>query len=348
MRKVLIITILFVVFAFFCGGLYIHNLALKNNFRAERGHPTYIFIGENDTFDSVLRQCIERNLVINSTSFERWARLKHCETALKSGCYAVEHGMNNRQMVNRLMSGQQAPIQLTFNNVRLPEQLAARLGRQLMHDSAYWMDRFNDAAFLANYGTSRTMLLAFFVPNTYEVYWNVGDTTLFARMKREHERFWTAQRRAEADAIGLTPDEVVTLAAIVEEETNSVREKPIVARLYMNRLQCGMRLQSDPTVKYAVGDFTLTQVLNSHLQTLSPYNTYLHTGLPPGPIRMASIESVDAVLHADQNDYLYMCARPELDGTHNFTASAAEHARNAKLYHKALRHWQQQQSQIHY
>ena len=205
-----------------------------------------------------------------------------------------------------------------------------------MTDSASLMNAFSSQSLIDSLGYTAETLPALFIPDTYEVYWTLTPKLFAERMIHEHDVYWNDSRRALAARLGLTPDEVVTLASIVDEETAKNDEKPVVARLYLNRLAIGMRLQADPTVKYAVGDPTLRRILFVHLETPSPYNTYLHEGLPPSPIRLPSLQAVEAVLHPADHDWLYMCAREDFSGYHNFARSLADHNVNARRYQAAL------------
>jgi len=215
--------------------------------------------------------------------------------------------------------------------------MAALLAPHLMIDSVAIANALKDTVLCHQLGYDTATVVALFVPNTYEVYWNISAEALLQRMKKENDAFWNAQGRKEkAAALGLTPVEVATLASIVDEETAANAEKPTIAGLYLNRLRQGMLLQADPTVKFALGDFTLRRILNRHLEVDNPYNTYLYPGLPPGPIRVPSVVGIDAVLNHQQHDYLYMCAKEDFSGTHNFAHTLQEHLRNAARYAAAL------------
>ena len=194
----------------------------------------------------------------------------------------------------------------------------------------------NDSTWCDSLGFTRETIPALFIPNTYEIYWNVSPERFMARMKQEYNRFWTEERRKKAEALGLTPVEVSTLASIVEEESAVADEYPTIAGLYLNRLKAGMPLQADPTVKFAAGDFALQRILDKHLAIDSPYNTYKYAGLPPGPIRIPSIRAIDAVLNPAHHRYFYMCAKEDFSGRHNFAATLAEHNRNANRYRAEL------------
>jgi len=255
---------------------------------------------------------------------------------VRPGRYAVEKGDNILSIFRRMRNGMQEPVDLTIPSVRTLNDLASFLGEHLMTDSAEFAKDFADSVFAAKYGYTPQTLPALFIPNTYEVYWNISIDDFMQRMKRENDAFWTKERDQKARKAGFTHEEVITIASIVDEETANNAEKPMVAGMYIKRLQIGMPLQADPTVKFAVGDFSLRRILHEHLKADSPYNTYLYEGLPPGPIRIPSIAGIDAVLNYVQHDYIYMCAKEDFSGTHNFAATYIEHMRNARRYAKAL------------
>ncbi len=261
-------------------------------------------------------------------------------TILPPGCYPVFPEMTHLQLIQRVQRGEQVPVKLTINYMRLPEQFASKVANQLMLDSAEIMNYITDKQKMDELGYAPEHLFALVVRNTYEVWWTVSVEKLMQRLKKENDAFWNANnRRAKAEKLGLTIPEVITLASIVEEETNHQPEKSRVAGLYLNRLRKGIRLQSDPTVKYALKDFKLNRILFEHLKVDDPYNTYKYAGLPPGPICLPSIATIDAVLNAEKHNYIYMCAHPDFNGTHNFAVTLAEHNRNAAKYHVALRKW---------
>lgn len=254
----------------------------------------------------------------------------------RTGRYRVKSGTSCLQLYRQLRNGTQEPLLLLVPNARTMDKLAASLSQSLMVDSAEIASALTDNSFCETYGYTTATIPALFIPNTYEVYWNITVDKLMEKMQRENKAFWTADREAKAKACGMTHEEVATLASIVDEETANNGEKPMIAGLYLNRLKTGMPLQADPTVKFAVGDFSLRRILNVHLLTESPYNTYKVVGLPPGPIRIASIAGLDAVLNHAEHNYLYMCAKEDFSGTHNFAATYSEHLKNARRYVKAL------------
>lgn len=252
------------------------------------------------------------------------------------GAYRVEKGMSPFDLWRKLSSGAQSPVKFTFNNLRTVTDFAESASRQLCMDKNDILRLLTDSASCASFGFTPQTVPAMLIPDTYEVYWSVKPEKLLEKMHDNYIRFWNDERKTKAKKLGLTPEEVVTLASIVEEETAYSPEKGKVSRLYLNRLSKGMKLQSDPTVKFAIGDFSLKRILHKHLAANSPYNTYAVQGLPPGPIRMPEKSTVNAVLNAPPHDYIYMCAKADFSGSHEFTASYAEHLRYARLYQAAL------------
>lgn len=255
----------------------------------------------------------------------------------KTGYYRFPAEMGNKHLIRRLQLGNETPIQLSFTHViRTRTQLAGALSKKLLVDSADVIQRLDNPSYMAQYGLTPETAVCMFIPNTYEVYWTTSVDKLFARMYKEYQQFWNEERRAKAQALGLTPVEVATLASIVASETNKTTEHPLIASLYLNRLNKGIALQACPTVIFAVGDFKIRRVLKRHLRIDSPYNTYTHQGLPPGPIRLPRPDVMDAVLNAPKTDYLYMCANPDFSGTHVFSSSYSKHSAVARQYQREL------------
>lgn len=302
-------------------------------------HPkktTYVYIDRDDTADSIYNKVKAQGKPGNFNGFLWMARWRDFDTRIHTGRYAIRPNENVYHVFSRLYRGYQEPTNLTIGNVRTLDRLARNVGRQLMIDSAEIATVLNDSAFRQKLGYSKETMPTLFIPETYQVYWDMSVDDFFLRMQKEHDKFWNRERLAKATALGMTPEEVSTLASIVEEETNNTEEKPMVAGLYINRLQKGMPLQADPTIKFALQDFGLRRITNEHLDVKSPYNTYLNAGLPPGPIRIPSPMGIDAVLNYAKHDYIYMCAKEDFSGTHNFASNYAEHMRNARKYWKAL------------
>ena len=230
----------------------------------------------------------------------------------------------------------QSSVRLTIPSVRTADKLAGALSKKLMLDSVALYNAITDSAVCAKYGYTPATMLCMFIPNTYEVYWNVPLDKFLDKMDKESKRFWNFERTQKAKAMGFTEEEVITLASIVDEETANDEEKPMVAGMYYNRLKTGMPLQADPTIKFALKDFDIRRIYNNMLSVKSPYNTYKNIGLPPGPIRIPTVAGIDAVLNHVHHDYLYMCAKEDFSGTHNFAKTYEEHLKNAEKYSSAL------------
>ena len=317
---------------------YFYQIFFTANIDAKE-HPAYVLIRRGSSWKQALGQVENTNAVIDKLSLRFVARLMSYDKpgAVKPGRYALRDQLTNRQVINLLKSGQQSPLNLTFTNVRLRRELADKLGRQLAATPQQLDSLLSSPSFTRSLGFDTTTVLAMFVPNTYQVYYTTPAEKLLRRLKEEYEKFWTPARDAARQKLGLTRVQVSTLASIVEaEQQQHPDERPRIAAVYLNRLKRGMRLQADPTVVYANGDFTIKRVLNKHLQKDSPYNTYRVNGLPPGPIDLPSISSLDAVLHPEQNDYLYFCAKEDFSGYHAFATTEQQHLLNARRYQAAL------------
>lgn len=300
------------------------------------GQTCYIYIDRDDNQDSVIYK-IKTVGNPNKLNGLIWmANYRGYGENIHTGRYAIHPEDNAYHLFSRLYRGYQEPTNLVIGSVRTMDRLAQNVGKQIMIDSAEIASLVFDSAYIQKMGYSSETIASLFIPNTYQVYWNISAENFIKRMQKEHERFWNDERKNKAQAIGLTPIEVTTLASIVDEETNNKAEKPIVAGLYINRLQRGMPLQADPTIKFAWQDFSLRRVTNKHLEIQSPYNTYIHAGLPPGPIRIPSVAGIDAVLNYKKHNYLYMCAKEDFSGTHNFAVTLREHMNNARKYWNAL------------
>lgn len=296
----------------------------------------YVYIDDKTNFDQLVDQLQDKAHLSSPMLFTWIAKGMGYPSKMKTGRYAVDSETNMLTFLHRLSQGRQVPVSLTFNNVRTKADLAGKLSKQLMIDSIALLQTLNDSVTTQKLGFTTDNVVAMFIPNTYEIYWNIPMDKFLQRMKSEYTAFWTDARKGKAQQMGLTPVEIATLASIVEEEARYADEYPIVAGLYWNRLQKGMRLEADPTVKFAAGDFSLRRILHEHLLIDSPYNTYRNTGLPPGPIRIPSIKGMDAVLAYQQHRFLFMCAKEDLSGRHNFAETFAQHAQNAERYRKAL------------
>ena len=297
-----------------------------------------IFIPTGSTYDDVLRILSENKILKNERSFTRLAELKKYKDKVKPGRYRVLNNISNNELINLLRSGMQEEVTVTFTNIRTKEQLVTRVCKRLEADSTELRELLDNSEYLKdNFGLKSETILTLFIPNTYQFNWNTSSKQFMQRMQTEYKKFWTAQRKQEAQAINLSQSQVSILASIIQSEQQQFpEERPVIAGLYLNRLRITMPLQSDPTVIYATGDFTINRVLDKDKEIDSPYNTYLHIGLTPGPIYIPEISSIDAVLNYQKNDYLYMCAKEDFSGKHNFARTLAEHNRNAQRYRSAL------------
>ena len=296
----------------------------------------YLLIPTGSSFEEVVNRLQKGGCLRDKESFVWVARQMKYDRRVKPGRYRIRREMSNRQLVSLLRSGQQSPVKLTFNNIRTASELAGIIGRKLEADSAELAELFGDEKFLSGFGLTIEKGLCIIIPNTYEFYWNTSARQFFQRMSREYGKFWTENRRKKAREAGLTPGEAVILASIVEKESQMPDERATIAGVYMNRLRDDWKLEADPTLVFASGDFTIRRVLNEHKKIDSPYNTYLHKGLPPGPICIPSISSVDAVLNYEKHNYYYFCARDDFSGYHSFAKTYSDHLLNARRFQKEL------------
>ena len=331
-KKRLIIAILGIILFGIAGVAHIYYYFFAPPFQITE--TAYIYIDRDDDVDSVYHKIAEAGNPKQMHGFESLVRYQGY--TLKTGRYAIKPTDNMRYLHRRLSMGYQTPIKLTIGSVRTLDRMARNVSRQLMIDSTEVANLLNDTAYIRKIGYSKETLPALFIPNTYEVYWDMSAEDFMARMQKEHKAYWNEKRMKQAEAIGLTPIEVATLASIVEEETANQAEKPMVAGLYINRLKRGMLLQADPTVKFSLQEFGLKRILFRHLEVDSPYNTYKYAGLPPGPIRVPSYQGLESVLNYTKHNYIYMCAKEDFSGTHNFAVTSAQHAANARKYQQAL------------
>ena len=296
-----------------------------------------IFIPTGADYDTLLALLGEEGEHITDLArFERVASLKGLSKSVRAGRYILKEGMSAKSVVGMFRGGMQSPVRLTFNNIRTLPQLAGRLAEQIEPDSVTLLAHLSSPEVAEKYGFKPEEMIGMFIPNTYEVWWNITPEGLTERMKKEYDNFWNEERLAKLARTRLTQKEVSTLASIICEETRMTDEMPTMAGVYINRLRRGMLLQADPTVKFALGDFTIRRVLNRHLEVDSPYNTYKYAGLPPSPICMPSIKGIDAVLNYKESNYLYFCAKEDFSGYHNFARTLSEHNQNARRYANAL------------
>lgn len=336
--KKVILSILFLLVAGLSIAIYLgYKMIYQPNINLGKKSIEYFYIRTGNTFEDVLNNLSDKQVIINRTSFQRVAELKKYKNKVKPGRYRIKGNMSNNELVNMLRAGIQEPIQLSFNNIRTKEQLVSRVGKRLEADSIQLLDILNSTEFASKNNLKPESILTLFIPNTYEMYWNTSAEEFIARMVKEYNNFWTDKRKMKAKELGLSPIQVAILASIVQAEQNRFDdEKPVIAGLYLNRLKIGMPLQSDPTLIYALGNFSINRVLNADKEVNSPYNTYKYEGLPPGPINLPEISSLDAVLNRQKNNYIYMCAKEDFSGRHNFAVTIGQHSIFAKRFRNAL------------
>lgn len=298
--------------------------------------PRPLVIPKGATFKDVQAMLHKGDYTQDLISFSFLSKLMDYDEQVKPGRYLLKPNLSNVEAIRLLRAGIQEPVKVTFNNVRLIRDLSEKITRNLNMKPEEFEAALIGFAMNNRYGFTKDNVMCMFIPNTYEMYFNVSPEDLIARMQSEYEKFWNEERRKKAEAIGLTPVEVSILASIVQAESVKPDEAPIIAGLYINRLKNDIALQADPTLVFAVGDFTLKRVLNEHKEIDSPYNTYRNRGLPPGPVNMPEIFALDAVLNHAKTNYLYMCAKEDFSGRHNFTHSYRQHLINASKYQRAL------------
>ena len=292
-----------------------------------------VTIPSGATYEQVIDSLTARGVTLNRAVFDPLAeRMAWKRPVMRSGRYRLQPGTSAVGLIRKLRSGGRETVQVVLNNEREPMNVAAKVARFLEADSLDFVRLFQNEAFLDSIGYTPETLQTLFLPNTYEMYWDDGPRAFIARMQKEHDRYWTDARVAKAKAQGLTPAEAYTLASIVQSESLARSEQPRIAGLYLNRLKKGIKLQSDPTAVFANRVFGIRRVLNKHIEVDHPYNTYFNYGLPPGPIAMPELSAIEAVLTPEQHDYLYMCAKGDNSGLHNFAETLAGHTRNIAVY----------------
>ena len=326
-------TILAVAAYFGCTMGYKYYLA--KTVKVSTSETVYIYLTHDDNAASTIEKIQEAVPGTNTKGFAILAKHNNYDSHKRSGKYAINNGDTMSDIYNRIVSRQQTPVRITIPATRDIQQAIGAISRQLMADSAE-IAQYTHPVTMSCFGVNEPNIPAFFIPDTYEVYWDISAEDLVEKISSWNRQFWNEERKAKAAAAGLTPAEVSTLASIVDEETANTSEMPTVAGLYINRLKRGMLLQADPTVKYALGDPTRKRILIKDLEVESPYNTYKHKGLPPGPIRIPTKQALESVLNYEKHNYLYMCAKEDFSGTHNFAKTLSEHNANARKYQQAL------------
>ena len=293
-----------------------------------------IYIPTNSSYQDIVTILTNQHIIEDTVLFKQFAGLKKYPEKVKPGRYKIENGLSVNALINKLRSGNQLPVKLTFNNIRFLPKLAGIVGKKLELDSAHLMELLLDPVFLEKYNMEPHTVIALFLPNTYEFYWNTSAVEFMDRMKKEYDKFWNENRTNKALDMGLSPLKVSILASIVQEETNKKDEMSRMAGVLVNRLNRGMKLQADPTARFAHGDFSVNRILTDITKIESPYNTYYVTGLPPGPICMPEPSTIDSVLNYEKHNYLFYCAKADGSRYHAFSKTNAEHNRNAAAYRR--------------
>lgn len=296
----------------------------------------YFYIKTGATYNDVKADLLYMKIVSGEFWFNQIAKRLNYSSAVKAGRYEIKNGMSLFSLVRMLRAGSQAPVNLVINKLRTKEDLAAKIAANFECDSLSLMALFNNNDSLKKYGLDSNTIMTAVIPNTYSILWNTSPAKIFKKLYTEQQKFWNEEREKKAAALNMTPAQVYTMASIVEEETNMPEDKGKIASVYMNRIETGMKLEADPTVKFAMKDFGLKRILHKHLEFPSPYNTYQNLGLPPGPICTPSAKTIDAVLNAPQTNYIFFVAKPDFKGYSNFAATYAEHLIYAKAYQQAL------------
>lgn len=314
---------------------YLSYLVFKPN-TSTFSDGNYLYIPTHSNYESVKKELVNKGFIKNIKSFDKLAQLLHYSDKIHAGKYKLEKGMSNFSIIKLLASGKQTPVRFTFNKIRTQSDFIKLVSSKLEPDSAQWVHLFKDYEYLAQYGLDSNTVMCAIVPDSYDFLWNTSVEKIYKKIAQQYLQFWNKERLNKAKLLSLNPTDVVIIASIVEEETNYKPEKPLVASVYINRLKKGMKLQADPTARFAYGDFNIKRITSTQTSHPSQYNTYYRTGLPPGPICTPSLQTIDAVLAAPTNNYIYFCAKEDFSGKHNFASTLQEHSNNARKYHIAL------------
>ena len=316
------------------GSVYTYQMLYAPNFLIN-SKDKFIIVDDETDFNGLIKKLEEDTLINDILSFSFLSKLMEYQENIKIGAYKVKMNMSNYDMISMLRSGNQTPIKITFSYARKIDDLSEKITNKLKMSKEDLLNYLNDNIKKYN-GFKQTDIISIFLPDTYEVYWNISPKSLVDRMYSEYKKFWNNERIVKLENINLNKKEAIVLASIVASETKMLDEAYIIAGLYLNRLKKNMRLQADPTLVFAANDFTIRRVLNKHKKIKSPYNTYIHKGLPPGPIRLTSKQYIDAVLNYEKHEYIYMCAKEDFSGYHSFATNLKDHNRNARKFQIAL------------
>lgn len=340
------VMIAFIIICLLFGTLFIYRIfrdIFGSNVNIQHDNQGYFYIATGSDISKVVNDLYHSGYIINRSSFEWLAEKKNYPLHIKPGRYKLKEGMSNNELINMLRSGDQVPVNLVLNNIRTIQQLASKVSNQIETDSASLVTLMTNDRFLRQYDLSTYTSLTLVIPDTYQFWWNTDAKSFIERMYNENQKFWNEKRVKSLKNCHLTKIEAYILASIVEEETLKPDERPDIAGVYINRIKKGIPLQADPTIKYAHHDFEMRRILKTDLDIDSPFNTYKYKGLPPGPICIPSVSSIDAVLNYSKHQYLYFCAKDDFSGYHVFAKTLSQHNQNARKYQKALdkrRIWQ--------
>ncbi|MCH4895917.1 endolytic transglycosylase MltG [Marinilabiliaceae bacterium JC040] len=327
MKKLLILLVCIIVLSILSYRIFFYGSYIQKD------KVVYIY-NKTSNIDSLITS-FKEDSIIPKFNIDLFIKIKKIKT-IKTGKYLLKKDMSLNNFLNTIRIGKQTPINLKINNIRTKSDLASKLSKQLLIDSTSIINGLNDKEIALNFNTDTNNVIGLFIPNTYNVYWTISFNSLLRRMQKEYNRFWNNKRINLAKEIGLSRTEVITLASIISEESNKSKEYKTIAGVYINRINKGIPLMADPTLKYALNDFTLKRILNVHKTVDSPYNTYKYKGLPPGPICIPSIKSIDAVLNYEHHKFIYFCAKEDFSGYHVFAKTLRQHNKNARKYQRAL------------
>ena len=336
-RKFTFLLLIALIFALI-GFIFCYKLLFADNINdnsTKKQHIFFIYTGSS--YNNVIASLKQQHIIRNMETFKIVCKKLHYDEHVKPGRYIINNNTGNLFLVRKLRSGNQDPVKITFNNIQNKEQLAERISIQIEANKGDLLKEFNNPTFLDSLNLTEENFSTIFLANSYEFYWNTSARQFIVRMLKEYNKFWTERRKSKAQAIGLSPTDVIILASIIQKESNHYDEYPTIAGVYLNRIKIGMPLQADPTVLYALKKLGLSRrVLNTDLRIQSPYNTYINKGLPPGPICLPELKSIEETLDAEEHNYMYFCAREDFSGYSNFAETWEQHLENARKYQKAL------------
>lgn len=338
-KKILFIVIGALLVLMLIAAILVYKYFYKSNININTDKKEYLYITPQSTFRDLVDQLVKNNYLKDTSSFIEMSKSMKLDKYIKSGKYLLSADMSNYELIKMLRSGAQEPVRIVIGKFRLDSQFKKFISSKLNLDSSQIQAGFDSLCTLRNIDTTvvHRDMTAYVIQNTYEFWWNTDAISFWKTLFKGYDKFWNTEHRNLAESINLTTYQVITLASIIEEETAKNDEKPRIAGVYLNRLKLGMPLQADPTVKFALKNFALKQILYTHLKTPSPYNTYQVSGLPPGPICIPQISSIESVLHYEAHDFIYFCAKDDFSGYHNFASTLQEHDVNAKNYQLAYK-----------